>query len=198
MKTKMLYGLFTFSLFLSLSQVYAKDKRPFADTTCCTPDSLKVVSLNYPIFCVSWHVPSDSSCIRPYGFIIQVAKFPGSGPWKEKIVIYSTGGIINFCDSIDSCGAHQWRVKTICISNGITTYSDWVYGNKFNFNCSLDGRSKYIGASFQSTPTGNIMDHNLIFTSVMDNKRLHHFNDKIYGTIRKNIFTFTTKLKSET
>lgn len=129
------------SLSLFTGKANASITDPIRDTICCTPDSLKVVSTNYPVFCVSWIVPSDSSCIIPYGFEIQWRQFPGSFPWYSKIIIYTGGTIINFCDSVSVCGSYQWRVRTICETpGGITTYSDWIYGNKFSMvNCLNKG-----------------------------------------------------------
>jgi hypothetical protein len=129
--------IFTIIIFNVLS-LKAERKLTLIDTTCCTPDSLKLVSYNYPVFCVSWHVRNDSGCVNPYGFTIQWAKSPGIGPWKEKIVLYTSGTIINFCDSVDSCVRWQWRVRTICTVGSNTTYSDWVYGSRFEMVCNHD------------------------------------------------------------
>ncbi len=120
-------------------KVNAEIKLPIIDSTCCKPDSLKVVSTNYPVFCVSWQISTDSTCQRPYGFEIEWRPFPSASPWYNKIVIYTGGTVINFCDSVINCGNYQWRVRTICDTAGVTTYSDWVYGNKFAMTNCLEG-----------------------------------------------------------
>jgi len=143
MKTNYRYTAICIIIVLSLfaGKANAKTTDVIRDSVCCTPDSLKVVSTNYPVFCVSWVVPFDSSCKRPYGFEIEWRQFPGSFPWNSRIIIYAGGTLITFCDSVSICGGYQWRVRTICDSlGGTTTYSDWIYGNKFSMvNCLFDG-----------------------------------------------------------
>lgn len=124
------------------------------DSVCCNPDSLKVVSVNYPVFCVSWRISSDSMCKTPYGFAVQWRLlFPATGAWTERIKIYTGGTLINFCDTLTNCGVYQWRVRAICDTTGDSTYSDWVYGNKFSTNCdggvgkTYNGLKKAPGAS---------------------------------------------------
>jgi hypothetical protein len=130
------------------------------DTVCCAPDSLKVVSINYPVFCVSWKVNPDSSCKTPYGFEVQWRHYPGSFPWTGKIMIYTGGTIINFCDSVDSCGGFQWRVRTICDTLNGGTYSDWVYGNKFSMPCGGHFQKKVLSpgkpGQSQDKPMGSL------------------------------------------
>lgn len=113
------------------------NKLPITDTICCPPDSLKVVSTNFPVFCVSWKVSADSSCKLPFGFEVEWRPFPGSGPWTTKVKIYTGGTLVTFCDSVSVCSGYQWRVRTICdsTSGGTATYSAWVYGNKFAMTC---------------------------------------------------------------
>jgi hypothetical protein len=127
------------SLFLYTGKANAAIKLPITDTICCAPDSLKVISTNFPIFCVSWRVSVDSNCKSPYGFEIQWKQL-GTFLWYNKIISYSGGVIVNFCDSVSVCGNYQWRVRTICDTIGGYTYSDWIYGNKFSMvNCLVGG-----------------------------------------------------------
>lgn len=131
------------SLFLYAGKANATIKVPIADTICCAPDSLKVVSTNFPVFCVSWRVSIDSNCKSPYGFEIQWRQFPGSYSWNSRTVTYTGGTTINFCDSVSVCGGYQWRVRTICDTIGSTTYSNWIYGNKFSMTNCLDGNLNF-------------------------------------------------------
>jgi len=118
---------------------------PYDSTTCCAPDSLKVISTSNPIFCVSWNVHIDSTCRTPQAFEIQWKPFFGT-IWKSKIVSYTSGTTINYCDSVDTCGLYSWRVRTKCDDS---TYSDWVYGNKFTIPCDHDGpnNAQYLSIS---------------------------------------------------
>ena len=59
------------ALFLHAGKANAGINTPGRDSVCCVPDSLKLVSINYPAFCVSWRVNPDSSCKTPYGFELQ-------------------------------------------------------------------------------------------------------------------------------
>ena len=127
-------AIITLSLFTGNAN--ANTKILVTDTICCNPDSLKVVSTNYPVFCVSWRVSADSTCKRPYGFVIQWRPFPGSGPWTEKTMYYFRGTIVTFCDSVPECKTYQWRVRTICVIGNVTTYSDWIDGPNFPMICS--------------------------------------------------------------
>jgi len=127
------------SLFLFSGKANAMIKGPIRDSVCCAPDSLKIVSTNFPVFCVSWRVSIDSNCKNPYGFEIQWKQL-GTFLWFNKMVPYTGGVIINFCDSVSVCGNYQWRVRTICDTIGGYTYSDWIYGNKFTMvNCLVGG-----------------------------------------------------------
>lgn len=54
--------------------------------------------------------------------------------WKVKTVVYTSGIWINFCDSVDTCGAYQWRVRAKCNDS---TYSEWATGNKFTVICGI-------------------------------------------------------------
>ena len=137
MKTKFLSIAFIVITCLCFnSKASAKNNLFFTDTTCCKPDSAKVVSTNFPLFCLSWRVSADSSCKRPYGFTVQWRQFPGNGPWTEKIVIYNGNPTVNFCDRVSICTSYIARVRTICDSTN-TTFSDWIYFNKFFMtNCS--------------------------------------------------------------
>ena len=116
------------------SDSFREIKTPLYDT-CCGPDSLKVVSTNYPVFCVSWQVRIDSICSAPQAFEIRWRSF-FSQVWKSKIVTYTSGTTINFCDSVDTCGLHVWQVRTKCNDS---TYSNWVSGSKFTMPCDHDG-----------------------------------------------------------
>lgn len=126
-----------FSLSLIVVKANTSFKVPITDSICCDPDSLKVVSVNYPVFCVSWKIPADSTCKHPFGFTVQWKPYPSSDPWSEKIIIYTGGTTINFCDSVDTCRNFQWRIRTICDTLNGGTYSNWVYGNKFSMNCGI-------------------------------------------------------------
>lgn len=131
MKTKFLSIAFIAISFLFFNpKANAELRAPVIDTICCKPDSVKIISTNFPVFCVSWKVSADSSCKSPYGFTVQWRPFPGSGPWTEKIAVYGGGTTIYFCDSVPVCSGYQLRVRTICDSAN-TVYSDWVYSNKF-------------------------------------------------------------------
>ena len=120
-------------------------KAPLVDSVCCTPDSLRVVSLNYPVFCVRWNVRADDSCRIPQAFEIQWKPLLGT-IWKSVLVPYTGGTTINFCDSVDTCGTYVWRVRTKCDD---VTYSDWVNGPKFTFVCDHDrpNNAQYLSIS---------------------------------------------------
>jgi hypothetical protein len=135
MRTKIhLLALSLVIIFLFRAEnVKAENNQLYTDSTCCAPDSLVFISATYPVFCVSWHVRSDSVCHHPQGFEVQW-KLLTVTVWKSKTVTYTTGTIINFCDSVDTCGAFQWRVRTKCTDS---TYSDWVYGKKFTIICGI-------------------------------------------------------------
>lgn len=123
-------------LFCFTDKTNAAIKTSVIDTACCAPDSLKVVSTDFPFFCVSWHVPADSNCRTPIGFEIQWRYYPSSNPWTSSTVLYTGGTTINICHSVDTCRNYQWRVRTICDTANGGVYSDWVYGNKFGMkNC---------------------------------------------------------------
>jgi len=147
------------SLSIYAGKANAGIKIPITDSVCCNPDSLKVVSVNYPVFCVSWKVSTDSTCKHPYGFTVQWRPYPGSGAWTERIKIYTGGTTINFCDSVDTCRNYQWRVRTICDTTNGGIYSDWVYGNKFAMNC-IGGKAKisvgFINVSNNTTNKVNL------------------------------------------
>lgn len=133
---------------LCTENVKAENKIPTYDSTCCRPDSLRFISANYPIFCVSWKIPSDSMCRAPQGFEIQWKLLSGT-IWKTKVVTYTSGTTITFCDSTDSCGLYVWRVRTICNDS---TYSDWVNGNKFTMLCDHDIRDNVQNLSISPNP----------------------------------------------
>lgn len=126
----------------------AESKISFGDTTCCAPDSLTVISTNYPVFCVSWHIPNDSLCKKFERFVIQW-KLLLSNNWETQIVSYTSGSYINFCDSVDICGVYQWRVRTKCNDS---LYSNWVYGNKFAMSCDSGGRYDVRNLSISPNP----------------------------------------------
>ncbi len=123
----------------------AANRTSTTDSTCCTPDSLQVISSDYPVFCVSWNVPIDSMCRTPQAFEIQWKPLYGA-IWKSKIVPYTSGTTINFCDSVDTCGTYMWRVRTKCDDS---IYSDWVDGKKFIVPCDHDGpnNAQYLSIS---------------------------------------------------
>ena len=126
------------SLSLFSGNANAGIKAPLVDSICCTPDSLRVISTNYPVFCVSWNVRADDSCRTPQAFEIQWKPLLGT-IWNSILVPYTGGTTINFCDSVDTCGTYVWRVRTKCDDS---TYSDWVNGAKFTFPCDHDGPNK--------------------------------------------------------
>jgi len=142
----------TFILLLVLlfcnSTTKAESRVSFSDTTCCTPDSLTVVSTNYPVFCVSWHIPNDSSCKKFAGFVIQW-KLLLSNNWDSEFVPYNSGSYISFCDSVHICGVYQWRVRTKCSDS---TYSEWKNGNKFGFDCDSIHRAINPNLSISPNP----------------------------------------------
>jgi len=143
------------SLSLFAGKANAEIKLPTTDSTCCKPDSLKVVSLNYPAFCVSWWFPEDSACVIPYGFEVQWRAL-GTHFYAGGTKFYVSGGTQIFCDNVYSCRTHEWRVRTICTSGGVTTYSDWVYGPYLYF-CpdALTDRKDGDGIEKQDLPQKN-------------------------------------------
>lgn len=144
-KTRLLAFCSVITLLFFATNVKAENRRNTYDSTCCAPDSLRVVSTNYPVFCVSWNVHIDSTCRTPQAFEIQWKPLFGT-IWKSKIVPYTSGTTINFCDSVDTCGTYLWRVRTICDDS---TYSDWVDGKKFTIPCDHDGpnNTQYLSIS---------------------------------------------------
>lgn len=124
------------------SNANATIKFPVIDSTCCKPDSLKVVSTYFPTFCVSWQISTDSVCQPPYGFEVEWRLFPSAAPWNNQTVIYTGGTTVNFCAQVLGCGNYQWRIRTICDTAGVFTYSDWVYGNKFAMSNCAEGLQK--------------------------------------------------------
>lgn len=109
----------------------SESKLMFADTVCCPPDSLKVISTNYPVFCVRWKVKRDSACKRVAAFEVQW-KLVASTVWSSQIVSYTSGDTVSFCQSVFTCGLYQWRVRTKCTDS---SFSTWTNGAKFNFSC---------------------------------------------------------------
>jgi hypothetical protein len=84
-------------------------------------------------------VSIDSNCKSPYGYEIQWKQL-GTLLWYNRILPYTGGTTVNYCDSVTVCGNYQWRVRTICDTIGGYTYSDWVNGNKFTMvNCLVGG-----------------------------------------------------------
>ena len=146
MRTKIhLVALFSVMTFLlNTENAKAGNKMPGPDSTCCTPDNLTLVHINYPVFCVRWKVRSDSTCINPQGFEIQW-KLLSAAVWQSQIVTYTSGIYIDYCDSVDTCGAYQWRVRTKCNDS---LHSSWVYGKKFTMSCdSGDARVQHLSIS---------------------------------------------------
>ena len=133
MRSRTLFTTFILltALLFCNTNVKAGVNAPYGDSSCCTPDSLTVVSTSFPRFCVRWHIPDDSSCKNIQGFQIQW-KLLLTHNWDGQFVTYTSGSYIDFCDSVDVCGVYQWRVRIKCNDS---TYSDWVYGNKFGFDC---------------------------------------------------------------
>ena len=115
-----------------------------SDSTCCMPDSLKVVSLNQPVFCVSWEMPGDS-CERQQGFEIQW-RLVGTLIWKTRS-INPTGPVYTYCDTAE-CGKNIWRVRTKCDDS---TFSDWAYGS-FTLECNHDGPGERPAVSITPNP----------------------------------------------
>lgn len=143
-----------FAAILITDEIQAGPRQNVTDTICCPPVNLQVVSTTFPTFCVSWQVNTDSGCIHPpYGYEIQWAYYPGSGPWWSGNVVYSSGTTINFCTNVDTCRNYQWRVRTICDTANGGTYSDWVYGKKFAMGCTHDGQKNSEKKSDDHKPT---------------------------------------------
>jgi hypothetical protein len=117
---------------LGSENVKAENNRPFIDSTCCAPDSLTLVSVNYSTFCIGWKVASDSACRTPQGFEVQW-KLLTASTWHSQTVIYTLGTVVNFCVPIDTCGSFQWRVRTKCNDS---TYSGWIKGKTFVISCN--------------------------------------------------------------
>lgn len=130
-KFYLLVVLFLAVSMLSSTNAHAEIGRGKFETTCCAPENLNFVSVNGSIFCVEWNIPSGPGCETPLAFEVQWKLKTGT-IWKSKIVPYVSGSVISFCDTTDGCGTQQWAVRTICSGY---TYSDWVYGNKFDMNC---------------------------------------------------------------
>ncbi len=139
MKTKILAAFICAIITLSFyaGNANASIKTVVTDTACCPPDSLKIISTIYPVFCVSWHVRADSGCRVSYGFEVQWRYHPGSNPWNGAIKIYTGGSTVSFCANVDTCRVYQWRVRTICDTLNGGTYSAWVYGGKIAMNCGV-------------------------------------------------------------
>lgn len=158
MKT-ILPALLIFSTFFFTKSAKAIPSYHMPDTVCCPPVKLQVVSTIFPTFCVSWQVNMDSNCIKtPYGYQVQWAAYPGTGPWSSATVVYSGGNTINFCANADTCRNYQWRVRTICDTSNGGTYSNWVYGRKFAMTCNHDGQKGKINsesADHKVVPGGN-------------------------------------------
>ncbi len=129
-------AFFLISFFLVINETgFARDRNRLPDSIiCCTPDSLNIISTNYPTFCVGWKVAFDSTCLAPMGFELEWKPLFG-GFWISEYVPYSSGIYISHCDSVDTCGVYQWRVRTKCNDS---TFSDWVYGPKITMNCGHD------------------------------------------------------------
>ncbi len=141
MKTKLL-PVIIFTIVSFSTKANALIQNPLTDTVCCTPDSLKIVSVNYPVFCVSWHVRSDSGCRLPYSYEVQWRYYPSTNPWNGAIVTYTGSTTLSFCARVDTCRTYQWRVRTICDTLNGGHYSDWVYGNKIGMNCPVSKTSE--------------------------------------------------------
>lgn len=135
LKIRFLTASMLITFFLCNQNANAETRIPVYDSICCAPDSLRFVSINCPIFCVSWRVPSDSLCKQPIGFEVQWKLLAGA-VWNDKVVSYSSGTTITFCDTVAGNGVHVWRVRTICSDS---TYSEWINGNKFNSPCIGQG-----------------------------------------------------------
>lgn len=144
MKNKTFFHTLLLALFSTCILAFstkAESSINMPDTVCCPPLNLQIVSTTFPTFCVSWQVNADSGCIHPpYGYEIQWAYYPGTGPWSSGTVVYSSGTTINFCANTDTCRNYQWRVRTICDTANGGAYSDWVYGKKFAMSCTHDGQ----------------------------------------------------------
>ncbi len=147
-KSRLLAFCLVITFLFFAANAKAESNTTTIDSTCCTPDSLRVISTNYPVFCVSWNVRTDSMCRTPQAFEIQWKPLFGA-IWKSKLVPYTFGTTINFCDSVDTCGTYLWRVRTKCDDN---TYSDWVDGKKFTFQCDHDGPNNAQNLSISPNP----------------------------------------------
>ncbi|MCB9059860.1 MAG: T9SS type A sorting domain-containing protein [Calditrichae bacterium] len=152
MKSKLpvlIFGLLSFLVVTQNTNAKTLTLLALPDSTCCAPDSLEFVSENYPEFCVSWHVSTDSTCKAPIGFEVQW-KLQFGFLWHTKTISYSSGSTILFCDTIAGCGTHQWRVRTICYDS---SYSDWVDGKKFNVTgCLPEDRIASSGLTLSPNP----------------------------------------------
>ncbi len=138
-KTHLSVLAFIIAFLLNSNSVNAKSDIPVIDSICCMPDSLMVTSVAYPVFCVRWKVPSDSTCRRSQGFEVQWKRLTDS-IWHSQVVIDSSGSYVNFCDSIDTCGVYQVRVRTKCTDS---IYSNWTGVKKFLLACE-GGRTSRI------------------------------------------------------
>lgn len=108
---------------------------PCDTSSCCTPDSLKLVSLTANSFCVSWKIKDSAACDSAIGAVLQFRPV-GFRFWKTVTVYYSPGTTsYTYCDSVIPCTTYEWQVKTICYKNGVTSYSGYVSGPKFTTPC---------------------------------------------------------------
>ena len=95
----------------------------YADSTCCAPDSLTFIRATYPVFCVSWHVPSDSACLHPQGFEVQW-KLLTASIWKSKTIAILRGlsllFVIRLIPAAPINGVSERNAATVRIAIGLT------------------------------------------------------------------------------
>lgn len=179
-KIRLLTACVLTAFLLCNQNVNAEIRKPVYDSTCCAPDSLRFVSINCPIFCVSWRVPSDSLCKQPIGFEVQWKLLAGT-VWNDKVITYSSGTTITFCDTVAGMGVHVWRVRTICSDS---TYSDWVNGNKFNSPC--------IGGADRLSISPNPASGNITIRTSLNNSKAARIS--IVNLAGKNVIEKTANI----
>lgn len=147
-KTSLSALVLVITFLLNSKNVNAKSNIPVIDSVCCMPDSLTITSVVYPMFCVRWKVPSDSTCLRAQRYEVQWKHLTDS-IWQSQVVIDSSGTYVNFCDSVDTCGVYQVRVRTKCNDS---TYSNWTGIKKFLTACGSGRASRIEPLSISPNP----------------------------------------------
>ncbi len=123
-------------LLISPIATRASTSIPTTDSLCCAPQILTLVSSSATQFCVSWSLPTGSTCITPYGFLVQWSAMPTSTTRNEAIVLYSGTNLHSLCEALPSCGKYQLRIKTLCDSSQTGRSSNWVYLQNVGVACN--------------------------------------------------------------